>query len=605
MRKVTKKITKVTSETAKKCKNGTKYTKMCIVDTNFMHKIFSIVQNVRNFAADKTNRQKTRATQDVAFCRYKFNKMKKIILSVALMALAAVPAMAGGLLTNTNQNAAYVRQMSQNGIIDITGLYANPAGTAFLADGWHLSLNSQTAKQQRNIETTFPLFFHNQNNQNATHRFEGKAFAPVIPSFQLSYNHDKWSVNANFSLVGGGGKCEFDKGLGSFEALYAGNMAVQIPAAVNTLVGQQVGATLPGMVQGQVSQALVGMGIPQPYADGIAATTQTDYNVNSQMTGYGLDAYMKGRSYYFGLALGATYKFTDNLAGYVGLRGTYATCNYNGYVQDVKADYAYTVNYTYTVPANAQLGFPGTSGEGQLTGSGTQDLATNGLTLNADQTGFGVAPIIGLDWKINDHWNLAGKYEAPTKIVLKNSSEMNEYAQAQIAAGNATLGKFADGSKIREDIPGILALGAQYSPISSVRISAGFNEYFDKSAKKTATVGNTLETVKGAGIDSNTWEINGGVEWDVCKYITLSASYQTTNYGIAEDGMNDLSFNLSNQMVGAGLRINATERCSIDLGYMHTFYGDRTIDTMTAAGKKSDFYVRKNDVFGVGVNIAF
>lgn len=533
-------------------------------------------------------------------------KKVTLLAAIACMALAGtLTAQAGGLLTNTNQNAAYVRQMSQNGIIDITGLYANPAGTAFLTDGWHLTLNSQTAKQQRNIETTFPLFALNQNDKNAAHRFEGKAFAPVIPSFSVSYNKDKWSVNAHFGLIGGGGKCEFDKGLGSFEALYAGQMYQQVPAAVNALVNQQVGAALPGMVQGQVSQALVGMGIPQTYADMIAGTTQTNYNVGSQMTGYNLDAFMKGRSYYFGLQLGATYKFTDNLAGYIGLRGTYATCNYNGYVQDVQANYAYKVNYDYTVPANAQLGFPGTAGKGELSDTGVQPLNDNTLTLNADQSGFGIAPVIGLDWKINEHWNLAGKYEAPTKMLLKNKSEMNKFAQTQIEGGNATLGKFADGTKVREDIPGILALGAQYSPISSVRISAGFNEYFDKSGKKTASVDNVLQTVKGAGIDKNTWEVNAGVEWDVCKYITLSASFQNTNYGIAEDGMTDLSFNLSNSMVGGGLRINATERCSIDLGYMHTFYQDRTITTTTAAGPKVDNYVRKNDVFGIGVNLAF
>lgn len=530
-----------------------------------------------------------------------------LLAAVACMAMAgALSAHAGGLLTNTNANAAYVRQMSQNGIIDITGLYANPAGTAFLTDGWHLSLDIQTAKQQRNITTLFPLFALNTATPGeASHEFQGKAFAPVIPSFQLSYNKDRWSVNANFNLIGGGGKCEFDKGLGSFEALYAGNMAVQVPAAVNALVGQQVGAALPGMVQGQVSQALVGMGIPQTYADMIASTTQTSYNVGSQMTGYGLDAYMKGRSYYFGLQVGGTYKFSDRLAGFVGLRGVYGTCNYNGYVQDVKANYAYKVTYDYTVPANAQLGFPGTAGSGELADQGTQDLAANGLTLNADQTGLGITPIVGIDWRLNDQWNFAAKYEAPTKMVLKNKSEMNDYANAQIAAGNTTLGKFADGRKVREDIPGILALGAQYSPVSCVRIAAGFNEYFDKAAKKTAAVGGVLTDVKGAGIDKNTWEVNAGVEWDVCRYVTLSASFQNTSYGISDDGMTDLSFNLSNQMVGAGLRINATDRCSIDLGYMHTFYGDRTVTTATAAGAKVDTYVRKNDVVGIGVNLAF
>ncbi len=528
---------------------------------------------------------------------------------MAAVVASSMTALAGGLLTNTNQNAAYVRQMSQNGIIDITGLYANPAGTAFLADGWHLSLNSQTAWQQRNITTTFPLFALNTNTPgNATHEFKGKAFAPVIPSFQLSYNKGKWSVNANFALVGGGGKCEFDQGLGSFEALYAGEMFRQVPGMVNSLIEPMMPMVKAGVKQtvaGKLAAGMIAKGMDPAaaaaQANALANMGTYDATPASQLSGYNMNAYMKGRSYYFGLQLGGTYKFTKNLSAYIGIRGIYATCNYNGYVQDINAAYTAAADYTYSIDPIPGV-FEGVEGnDRQVLEQGAKSLNDNELTLNADQTGFGVSPIIGIDWKINKHWNVAAKYEAPTKMVLKNKSEMNKFAQAKIAEGNATLGKFADGTKVREDIPGILALGAQYSPCQSVRINAGFNEYFDKSARK----GMEGATVKGAGIDKNTWEINAGIEYDVCKYITLSVSYQKTNYGISDEGMTDLSFNLSNQMVGAGLRINATKRCSIDLGYMHTFYGDRTVITPTAAGPKTDNYVRKNDVFGVGVNLAF
>ncbi len=500
---------------------------------------------------------------------------KKNLFAAAALSMASLSAMAGGLLTNTNQNAAYVRMMSQGAIIDINGLYFNPAGTAFLSNGWHLSLNSQTAFQQRNIETTFPLFAYNQKDLSTTHRFEGKAKAPVIPSFALSYNKDKWSVNANFALVGGGGKCEFAKGLGSFEALYAGQIYTNVATNVATQLATQAAQgyaqqAIPqymaaGMTLEQAQAAVAGPAAEygQKYAqDNLAAT------MNQAYQGYSLNAYMRGRSYYFGLQLGATYKFMDNLAGFVGLRGTYATCNYYGFVEDV--------NYTVmgqTTPANSDL------------------------TLNADQTGLGVAPIIGVDWKINQHWNVAAKYEAPTVMNLKNTSEMNAFAQAQIASGNETLGKFADGKKVREDIPGILTLGAQYSPVEKVRLNGTFNTYFDKSAKKYGDAHKL--------IDKNTWEVIAGAEYDVCKFITVSGSWQTTNYGMSDAAMNDLSFNLSSNMVGLGLRINATERCNIDLGYMHTFYQDRTVNTMTAAGVKSDNYVRKNDVFGIGVNLHF
>ena len=70
--------------------------------------------------------------------------------------------------------------------------------------------------------------------------------------------------------------------------------------------------------------------------------------------------------------------------------------------------------------------------------------------------------------------------------------------------------------------------------------------------------------------------------------------------------MNDLSFNLSNNGLGVGVRVNATEWCHIDLGYMHTFYQDRTVTAEVSKGvTKSDLYHRTNRVWGLGVNFDF
>ena len=453
--------------------------------------------------------------------------MKKVLLAFAILTcqLSLInPIQAGGLVTNSNQNAAFLRQMSQDAIIDITGIYLNPAGTAFLNKGWHVSANIQNAKQSRDITTDFPLFQYNRQQPYTPHEFKGDAYAPVIPSIHASYNHDKWSVNASFSLGGGGGKCEFDQGLGSFEALYAGQIYSSVAAAGALPIFQ----------------------------------------------GYNLDSYMKGRQYYFGLSVGATYKFIDNLAGFVGLRGVYSTCNYNGYVQDV--------NYS-------------------LATSPTPIDVNSDLALNCDQTGFGVTPIIGIDYRINKHWNVAARFEAETKLRLKNKTEMNAVALAQVAAGNATLSQFADGKKVEANIPGILSAGAQYSPIDQVRIMAGWHYYFDKAAKQYGG--------KQHKIDKNTQEFSAGVEWDCCKWVTISGSWQNTRYGLGDEYMNDLSFNLSNNMIGGGVRINATEKIHIDLGYMHTLYKDKTITTATAAGAKTDKYHRSNRVFGVGLNLDF
>lgn len=488
--------------------------------------------------------------------------------------VAASSAFAGGLLTNTNQNAAFVRNFAQEGQITLTSIYANPAGGAFLSKGWHLSLNSQTAFQERNIDTTFPLFKANTNNPEETHRFEGNATAPIVPSFTVSFNREKWSLSAHFAITGGGGKCEFANGLGSFESIGA-----SIPSAVT----KGIVAKLQPAIQAQLMAPPYNLPVAAASAKALQMATEAGPDC------YSMRSSMKGRSYYFGLQLGGTYKILDNLSAYVGVRGVYATCSYSGFVGDLQL---YNSNADMATALDPKYG-----------GTPYLDLVRQSynnadptITLNCDQTGFGVCPIIGIDWEINKHWNVAAKYEFRTRMNLKNSSQMSVMAEmlANTDAGKA-LGQFKDGEKVREDVPALFAFGVQYSPIEKVRLDAAYHQFFDKDSKKYDN--------KQKYIKNNTHEFLVGAEWDVCKLITVSASYEYTRYGLCDEFMSDLSFNLSNYMIGGGVRIHPSKYFNVDLGYMCTFYNSRNVSTQMAPGVfKTDHYDRKNHTFGIGFN---
>ena len=149
-------------------------------------------------------------------------KMKKLkLVGLAIAMACATPSFAGGLLTNTNQHVAFNRMMSREASIGIDGVYYNPAGVVFMGEGHHLAINWQLAYQTRSIENDYALFTNNVNNPITPRTFKGEAFAPVIPSFQYAYNKGRWSLQASFALTGGGGKCTFDNGLGSFEKIVA------------------------------------------------------------------------------------------------------------------------------------------------------------------------------------------------------------------------------------------------------------------------------------------------------------------------------------------------------------------------------------------------
>ena len=89
---------------------------------------------------------------------------KKLTIIAASLA-AAVSATAGGYVHNSNQNIAYLRNPAQNAVIGVQGAYFNPAGIGFLNNGLYLSVDINTAVQQRISTTTYePLSYGVDNN---------------------------------------------------------------------------------------------------------------------------------------------------------------------------------------------------------------------------------------------------------------------------------------------------------------------------------------------------------------------------------------------------------------------------------------------------------
>ena len=480
--------------------------------------------------------------------------MKKFLLIGATALMVSNSTFAGGILTNTNQNAAYLRNPARDAVIAIDGVYSNPAGIAFLPQGFHLSVSWQAAWQKRQIDATGQMFMMNANNQTTDRNFEGVAKAPVIPSFQAAYViNDKWSVSAQFAVGGGGGKCEFDNGLPMFEELIGG---------------------------------------------AVASNGGTSYALNQQLT---------GKQYFYGFQLGATYRLADNFSVFGGLRGVLANCAYEGAIANIKANGLTSAEYSalsqqaaagaqQAADAAAQYAAAGATEEaakyaamaetlkGQAVQAGTVAAMINDYNLDCSQSGFGITPIIGLDWNLGK-LNLAAKYEFRTKINMENDSKNSPNVDALMPA-------YADGGKVRSDIPALLTLGAQYQLSEAVRAMAGFHYYWDKDAK-----GGPI--VKG----DNTWEATLGIEWDVNDKIMLSCGGQRTQYGFDDADMSDINFNVKNYGVCIGGAYKFSEKMKLNVGYMHSFYEDHKT-TNTASGITRN-YTRKNDVLGVSLDIAF
>lgn len=434
--------------------------------------------------------------------------------------MATASAFAGGLLTNTNQSASYVRNPSRDAAIAVDAVYYNPAGVAFLDKGFHLSVNWQAAWQKRQITSNSPLFNYNANNPSTEKYFEGKAKAPVIPSIQFAYViNDNWSIAAQFSVVGGGGTCEFENGLSMFEGMIAGKA------------------------------------VPE---------NKMKYTINQSLT---------GKQIIYGFQVGTAYKITKFLSVSAGVRGVYASMGYEGTMTDISLNGMKSSTFAALAQqAMASGNIAGATMYGQLAGM------TSDYSLDCEQKAFGVTPILGIDFKMGQ-WNIAAKYEFRTKLNLKNSSNnsvnvdalMSEYSDGAYVRSDIpalfTVGveyspieclrisggfhhyhdKAAKGIKEYADKNTIEGLfGIEWDANKIVTFSAGMQR---------TKYGLNEEKIKDTNFNLSSWCLGVGAQFNCTKFMKLNVGYFHSFYNEQEVkneyGVN--TYNRKNDLIGASL----------------------------------------------------
>lgn len=455
--------------------------------------------------------------------------MKKILFSTAVLFTAATSVFAGGIVTNTNQSAAYLRTMARGTTSDLDAIYYNPAGLAWNEnEGWALSFNYQAAFQERNNHATYTVM-----GQEFNKTYNGTATAPFIPSLYAAYKTGDWAFSGAFNIIGGGGNAEFEDGLAMFDSQVRLGMA-------NNLGG---------------------------FAQILGVNVHDLYDLNSTL---------EGSQIIYTVQLGATYKITDWLSAYAGVRANYYNGNNSGWLNaSVKDAYA-PIYQANTQAPNATLA---------------------ALELDVDQTGFGITPIVGLSAKWNN-WTVGLKYEFLTKLELENSTNTLERPESFKDAVAA----YEDGVKTDNDIPAILTAAVGYEFIPGLRATAEYHYYFEDKADMAGG--------KQEYLDRGCQEVLASIEWDINDTWTVSGGWQRTMYGVTDNFQSDMAFYCDSHAMGIGGAYRVNEKIRLNLGYMLTFYEDYTKDNYQAypiqnALIRKDIFERKSQVVGLGIDYTF
>lgn len=455
---------------------------------------------------------------------------KGLLIAVCLLTTASLT-FAGGILSNTNQSAQFVRMLSRGASTDIDAAYYNPAGLVLMEDGLHIALASQTISQTKTVESTYPLF-------GAPKTFIGDVFAPVFPDFYAVYKKGKLAVNLGFGPHAGGGSADFNAGLPSFEAQIA-----ELPIGVSTQIGMPT-------------------------------------------TKYAADINFSGSSVFYGFQLGASYAVTQKLGVSLGARYLMAKNTYEGSITGIKINPLHPqLNPTGAMISASQFFntlYMATGQTNQTLLGLSRNTADKAVT--ADQTGSGVTPIIGLNYQIDEQWNVALKYEAMTAIELTNKTEKDD------------TGLFPDGKKTNSDLPAMLAGGVTFKPMPKMLLALSGNYYFDDGVSWES---------RGVKPDANTWEAQLGVQYQLVPKLALSAGYNRTQISVPAGFQTDLNHNLSSNTVGLGFCYQLLPALAVDFGGLITLY-ESFEKPLTVAGKSyAETYSRDNWDVAVGLSYSF
>ncbi len=528
--------------------------------------------------------------------------MKKLLNLIAA-AMITGSVFAGGLVTNTNQSASFIRNPARDASLGIDAAYFNPAGLVFLQNGFHLSLNNQYVMQKRTISSTFP----NMNQDE----FIGTVTAPIFPSVYAVYKMNKLAVSFNVNPIGGGGSAFFEDGLPSFEQMVAvlpGSLTANgVPTSAYSFDTEFDGASLIWGFQANAAYALtdnlsVSLGLR-------VLTSKNEYNgfLKNIMINPNQPAF--GASYNGTNMVSAPQFFTDaatTLSTWSAGATSYATV-LGGLQGDalltesgLNATQIGTVQALITAAGQNPAGLTVTQAQTILTGAapvfaakaqamGINALMTADKALETTQTGFGYAPVIGVNYKVSDNLNIAVRYEHIAEITLTNETTVDD------------VNMYPDGDEMQSDMPANISVGIGFRPIKKLSLSAGYHFYLDK----TANYGKKLNDVfveNSEVIDNNFWEAAFGLEFELTDKILLSAGYLRTQTGVNDNYHSDLSHSLNTNSIGLGGRYMVTENIGVNLGFMNTMYQSYTKLFGTTY---EETYNRAATVVALGVDLKF
>lgn len=329
-----------------------------------------------------------------------------------------------------NSTAVALRDPVRQASTDVDAAIYNPAGTAFLEDGFHVSLNGLYSFQ--------PLYSFSRQDDKAVD-IHNERITKVSPSVQMAWKKERFSVSVSLANEGSFGKWTCASGSIPFDAfLQALSQQDGIKDVMDDLNTQLLGLNALVAVAG--------------YGEALDVVLEDQYRLGTSNMVYS----MTNVAARIGVAYAVNEKFSVSVGAKVNYLTRYSDVHPLLQVYRASSNQSWDAkDYFLSKAILLEKGTETLEGNTQLAGI-FRDMATDleevqMSTTETNHSGLGMTPIIGADFRM-ENVNIGAKYEFPTIV---NAEDWNDFR-----------------------LPSNFSLGMDWAILDNLNIAFGGTAYF-------------------------------------------------------------------------------------------------------------------------------
>ena len=226
--------------------------------------------------------------------------------------------------------------------------------------------------------------------------------------------------------------------------------------------------------------------------------------------------------------------------------------------------------------------------------TGQVDLLSASYSVDLEREATGLGYFLGLDIAPSDKLNIGFLYQSNTELDFE-SDVSEDNSPGNLITTNVG---WLDGTKEREDLPGLIGLGVSYQFTPKIRVEVDYTRYLESAAE--------WEGVRFTDDEGDSWEVGVSLTYMFNPQWRASIGYLHTDIvGIEPESLLVEAPELDAHTIGIGAVFSPTPQWQISFGYTDVSYDSVTTETFSSRAPEGTELEKHVTAISLGLQYRF